>query len=733
MLDNRCSKGWLWSGAGLAILISLIAAAPLEARSRYRVPTIGHINEERLLNADKEPDEWLTSGRDWRQSYYSPLTKIHKSNIGRLGYAWSHDIRIETALASTPIVVDGTMFTSGNRGKVYALDARSGQVRWSFEPRIDPSIVNCCAGINRGVAVWAGKVYVAALDAHLYALDAATGEVIWKVDTVIDRSRSYSSTGAPYIAGERVVIGNSGAEYDTRGYISAYELANGKFAWRFFIVPGDPKKGFEHPELEKAATTWDANSLWELGLGGNAWDGMAYDPQLGLLYVGTGNGLPWSRKLRSPGGGDNLFLSSILAINPRTGRLIWHYQTTPGDNWDFNAAQKMILAELNIRGESRKVLMQAAKNGFFYVLDRETGQLISAQPYVYTNWADSVDAKTGRPVETGKADYSEVPRLVFPTNYGGHNWQPMSFNPVTHLVYIPTLEAGEVYGNVPGPFQYQKRTWNNAVIFRVLDSWKQADVVTGIIPEGWPSADALRGSEPDPTPRTFLKAWNPVEQKLVWQVETTGPVPDPKYDRRSAGVMTTAAGLVFQGDVSGHLRVFDATSGAQLHSVDVGTSMLAAPMSYAVGEEQYVAIMAGVHGQSPLYVDYKHGTEGRIIAFKLGGRAVRKRRPKGGGEDSDVSPPPISDVSESSPIRLGQKLFDRNCSGCHATLQRAPDLALMAASDHEEFDSIVLGGSRAENGMPSYAEVLTQHEVNAIHTYLIRLAWEKYRRRVLEK
>lgn len=714
--------------AALVVTASFINIFTIHAVAAVTPKKYGDITTQRLSSSDREPGQWFTSGRDWRQNYYSPLANINKSNIKQLGHAWSYDLKIDVTLASTPVVVDGVMFTSGNRGKVYALDAKTGVLRWSFEPKVDPEVVNCCGGINRGVAVWRGKVYVAATDGRLYALDAATGKSAWDVDTIIDHERSYSSTGAPYIAGDVVVIGNSGAEYDTRGYITAYKLDTGEQAWRFFIVPGDPQKGFEHPELEMAAKTWDPASLWYLGLGGNAWDGMAYDPQLNLLYVGTGNALPWNRKLRSPAGGDNLFLSSILAINPDTGRLVWHYQTTPGDNWDYNAAQKIILAELMIDGKSRPVLMQAPKNGFFYVLDRRTGELISAKPYVYVNWASHVDMKTGRPVETGRADYSKAPKLVFPTNQGGHNWQPMAFNPNTGLVYIPTLEAGEVQGNLPYPFAYQKRVWNNGVEIRRLIDWENPEC--GAIPAGWPTADALRAGEPDPSPRTFLRAWDPVQQKLVWQIETTGPIASADYGaRRTAGVMTTAAGLVFVGDSRGQFRVFDAENGAQLHSIDIGTSMSAAPMTYTVDGEQYVAIMAGSATPSPVFVDYRHPKDGRIVALKLGGGRVPARKHEPGQEEiaGNLLAPPLADTGSPSELEQGQQLFERICAACHMNTGRAPNLARMTAEVHKNFLSIVRGGARAEKGMPNFGSVLSEQDAQAIHAYVVHAGWKRYR------
>lgn len=670
----------------------------------------GYVTEARLLNADDEPEWWFTGGRDYKQSYYSRLTDISKSNVNQLGFAWHYDIDFQTAFQATPIVVDGVLFTSGNRGNVYALNATTGELLWSFEPQVQREIFDshCCGGPNRGVAVWKGLVYVGSVDGYLYALDAATGKEVWKADAIVDRTKGYSSTGAPYIANDRVIIGNSGAEYNARGYITAYYCETGEMAWRFYTVPGDPQKGFEHSELEVAAKTWSPNSLWENGLGGTAWDAMAYDPELNLLYVGTGNGSPWNRDLRSPGGGDNLFLNCILAINPDNGRLVWHYQTTPSDNWDYTSTQKMILAELTIDDRPRKVIMQAPKNGFFYVLDRETGKLLSANPYVYVNWASHVDMKTGKPVETGKADYRNGPRLVFPSSQGGHNWQPMAFNPQTGLVYIPTNEAGQVYSLVNRPFEVGKKGWNTGVSFRnVQDS--------ASFPDDWPSIKEITRGEPDTYPRSFLKAWDPVKGKVAWQVPIKYPIETLRLDRRYGGVMTTQSGLVFQGGIDGLLHVYDASTGDELHSVDVGTSIVAAPMTYKVDDVQYVAVMAGVNAHQETNADFLYGNKGRIVAFRLGGGDV-PRRPFVERHETTVSDTNGKDVSEPA-VKRGRELYYANCSGCHDG-GRAPALVPLRVSVANEFEDIVLRGSRQPKGMPGFKDVLSKEQADAILTYL---------------
>lgn len=705
----------LFRSAKVMLAVTLVAAVPLQvANADDGKALAGNVTRERLLAADEEPGQWLTGGRDWRQSYYSPLTDINAENISGLGYAWGYDIDFSSTLQATPIAVDGIMFTSGNAGNVYALDASNGELIWKFEPEIDPATDTAGAGyglINRGVSVSQGRVFVAAVDGWLYALDAGTGAVIWKTDTLEDDSRAYSSTGATYVAGDKVIIGNAGGEYDARGYFGAYDTATGEMVWRFFTVPGDPKQGFEHPELDMAAKTWSRKSRWDVGLGGTVWDGMAFDPELNLLYVGTGNGTPWDRNIRSPGGGDNLFLSSILAIDPDTGRLVWHYQTTPGDSWDFTATQKMILADLNIDGRARKTLMQAPKNGFFYVLDRETGELISAEPYAAMNWASHVDMETGRPQETGLADFSTQARLVMPGPVGAHQWQPMSYNPVTGLVYIPAQEIAAVYAPTPDHFEYLPKQLN----WGVTQSLVQPDgtLPTGVLPEG------VTLDQPLPRPKMFVRAWDPLAKRVAWEVEQIGDTLSSFFVRRPAGLMSTASGLVFQGHIDGHFRVFDGRTGAQLRDIDVGTSILAAPMTYRVDGVQYVSVMAGV-GAQPGYADYRYGNKGRIVTFKLGGGDVPQRTliPPGNPATDEVVLPPAGTPEQ---VAAGRALYERHCALCHSS-GRAPDLSRLSTTTHEEFPDILLKGTRQIMGMPNFAGVLTEADVQALHALAIDAA-----------
>jgi quinohemoprotein ethanol dehydrogenase len=719
----------------LAPIFLLGACTPNTARDDQAGQRNEAVDSERLVNLYREPGTWLTGGRDYQQSYYSPLTQINTGNVHELGYAWHHDLDSEHGYEATPLVVDGVLYGSGPRGTTFALDAASGEHLWTFVPEIDTGFVRkvCCGVVNRGVALWGNRVFVASLDGYLYALDRTDGSVAWRVDTFTDRQRGYTITGAPYIANDLVVIGNAGAEFDARGYVTAYDTATGKQRWRFFTVPGDPAQPFEHPELESAAQTWDANSLWKVGLGGTVWDAMAFDPELNLLYVGTGNAAPYPRKLRSPAGGDNLYLSSILAIDPDAGRLVWHYQTTPGDNWDFTATQKMILADMEIDGETRQVIMQAPKNGFFYVIDRVTGELISAEPYAAVNWASHVDSNTGRPVETGQGEYFFEPKLIFPGPQGAHNWQPMSYSPDTGLVYIPVKEAGAIWTMPEEPFEYQQGGLNShsLYIFPTPGEWGLDSALAKTLPP----IEVLAAGQPDTTIRGYLRAWDPQTQQLAWERDTSGPwTGNMAAFWNGGGIVTTAGNLLFQGRGTGRFVALDASSGEELHSIDVGASMMAAPMTYSIDGTQYVAILTGIGGGNgndylPGMAAYTYGNQGRLVVFRLGGAEV-PRRPEIPREDSPLQAPAVPRRGSAAQIAQGEKLYLRNCAKCHSNIDGRgsgiPDLRLMDGVAHTQFNDIVLRGIRADRGMGGFSDLLNQQQVDSLHVYLIDEAWLHY-------
>jgi quinohemoprotein ethanol dehydrogenase len=701
-----------------ALLLSACASDEQAVTARA-----GDVTLERVQQ-DNDPGNWYTTGRTFGETHYSPLSQINRKTVSDLGFAWDYATGTTRGLEATPVVVDGVMYATGTWGKVYALNAATGKELWTFVPKVDGQVgrAACCDVVNRGVAVWQGKVYVAALDGVLYALDAATGKIEWQVDTIVEHQRAYSVTGAPRIAGDVVVIGNGGAEFDARGYVSAYRIATGELAWRFYTVPGSPDKPREHPELEMAAATWDPNSRWQDGGGGTVWDSMVYDPELNLLYIGTGNSAPYAVTVRSPSGGDNLFLSSILAINPDSGRLVWHYQTTPGDSWDFTATQNMIFAELPIAGEQRKVIMQAPKNGFFYVLDRATGELLSAEAYVPVNWASHVDMKTGKPVQTEAANYFVEPKIQWPTDAGGHGWRPMAYNPGNGLVYIPAWEFAWLRVNLHPKGDYDASTAD--VQMGVLNFPPLPEVVDAFAPVLPYSPEYLKKIIEEsefPADTEYLRAWDPVAQKTVWEVDAP-PV--------SGGGILTTPGLVIQGRISGELNVFDADSGELLHSIDTGTGIMAGAATYLVDGEQYVAVLAGQGGAdnwsfAEHSAAYKRGNNGRIIAFKLGGGEVPL--PPLVLPLAFPEPPPRIAENVASTQR-GEKVYLTRCYACHANGDRnmLPDLRRLGKAKHAIFGDIVIGGALRARGMPQFDKILSEQEVADVQAYLIEQAWQSY-------
>lgn len=647
------------------------------------------INDRALRQPDNRPGDWLSHGRDYAETRHSPLREINTGNVSKLGLAWYLDLETHRGLEATPIVVNGVMYVTGNWSVVYAVDAVSGKQLWRWDPEVARTWGqrSCCDVVNRGVAVYGNKVYVGTLDGRLAALNAATGIPLWQVQTS-DKNQAYTITGAPRVVKGKVLIGNGGAEYGVRGYLSAYDAETGKLAWRFYTVPGDPSKPFENPALEKAAKTW-TGEWWKYGGGGTVWDSFSFDPDLDLLYVGTGNGSPWNWQTRSPGGGDNLYLSSILALRPDTGELIWYYQTTPADSWDFTATQQMILATLNINGKPRKVLMQAPKNGFFYVLDRATGELLSAKAYVTVNWAKEVDMKTGRPVENPGIRTADPMNLFIqrPGPLGGHNWQPMAFHPGTGLVYIPAQEAGFPYLRDP-QFRFLPGTWNLAIL-------------------------ALPTADPLPPTAGMLLAWDPVAQKARWSV--------PYTSMWNGGVLSTAGNLVFQGTADGRFVAYHAETGDKLWEMPVYTGVMAAPVTYTVGRKQYVSVLAGWGGAFALIggnAGGTHGTPGRLLTFALDGKASLPSPPP-----PPPKPAPIALEADQKTVQTGAALYAKWCFVCHGAGAFSggaiQDLRYSSEAVFRQYPRIVLDGAYAKTGMPALKEWIKPEEVNAIRVFVI--------------
>ena len=680
-----------------------------------RLEDAANIDADRIIHADDSPGDWLAHGRTYSEQRFSPLKDINRDTVKQLGEAWEFRTNTSRGLEATPIVSNGIMFITGSWSKVWALDAKTGRQLWFYDPEVPGQWGRfaCCDVVNRGVAVWKGAVYVGTLDGRLVKLDARTGKPVWDINT-IDRTRPYTITGAPRVVNGMVLIGNGGAEYGVRGYLTAYDADTGHQIWRFYVVPGNPNLPPEDKSMAVAMKTWSdggtKNKWWEQGGGGTPWDSMAYDPDLDLVYVGTGNGSSWNRNLRSPGGGDNLYLSSIVALKPETGELVWYYQTTPGDDWDYTATQHIILADIMIDGVLRKVLLQAPKNGFFYVIDRTNGKLISAQPYTAITWAKRIDMRTGRPVENPGARYGRKPSFQMPGTVGAHNWQPMAFNPQTGLVYIPVIESNFIYAQ-PRTLAYTPGAWN-------ASDFAQAGQII--------LSDINKGQPPQPD-RGFIRAWDPVAQKMVWEVPMTGAW--------NSGMLTTAGGLVFAGGSDGIFAAYDAKNGTKLWSLDLKTGITAPAVTYTVDGEQYIAVAAAFGGTGGLGATNDPNTalqkwrtnQGRIFAFKIGGRGTVQALPP---ELPDDVPQPPGDPVDPKLAAKGFNLFHQNCAVCHGALMMSsgevPDLRIVAPEIWSQYDKILLDGALSDTGMGSFKDLLSEDDVKAIRAYALQQAQALY-------
>ena len=684
------------------LLAAIIAILGLETNTAKTKS----LNGEEIANPG---GEWLSYGRDYTEQRFSPLSKINHNNVKNLTLEWSFTFATARGMESTPLVHDGVIYVSTGWSHVYALDAMTGKQIWHYDAKVSKTILakTCCGPVNRGVGLWQGsvteplQVFLAALDGRLIALDAKTGMENWSTQTT-PTNGNYSITGAPRIAKGLVFIGNSGGELGVRGFISAYDVLTGEKRWRVYTVPRDPKKLQESPALSKALETWNGD-YWHTqgGGGGTIWDSIVYDPKFDLLFVGTGNGSPWNRNIRSPGGGDNLYLSSILALDPENGKYVWHYQVTPKDNWDYTATQQLVLAQLEIDGSTRDVIMQAPKNGFFYVLDRVSGELLSANPYTHITWASHVDMKTGRPVETKYANYQKNGgSYIWPSPFGAHNWQPMSFNPNTGLVYIPVQ-------NIPGYFseidkvEYKINRWNTGVDLneaRDARSWVTAKA----------SRDALVYGE--------LVAWDPVKGSSKWRVR----LPKPS----NGGVLSTAGGIVFQGTHEGKFAAYDADDGEHLWEYKSDSAILAGPISYEINNNQYIAVTQGGGGTVMLTLGedlkYQRVNHNKLLVFRLG---KSNQSPKQSTESLAAILPLEDELSvDKKIIRHGEMLYGRNCASCHGISAKGngvlPDLRYMDKETHSGFMAIVLGGTKSEHGMLGYHDTLTALDVENIHHFL---------------
>lgn len=660
--------------------ISLLLALPSLAQSAAKV------DMKRLLEADREAGQWMSHSRTFDEQYYSPLKRINENNVGQLGLAWFVDLPTNQNVETTPLMIDGVVYVTLPWSKVMALDARTGRQLWLHDPKVAGAWnINICCGVdNRGAAAWNGKIIFGTLDGRMMALDAKTGRQVWSTKATPDERR-YSITGAPRIANGKVFIGSAGGEFDARGYVDAYDAETGKRLWRFWTVPGDPAKGFENKTMEMAAATWKTPGWWTSGGGGTVWDAITYDPVNDLVMFGTGNGTPGDAVRRDAGRGDNLFMTSLVAIHAKDGSYAWHYQPTPWETWDYDTGQQMMLLDTMIDGKPRRVVMQASKNGFFYTLDAATGRLLSARPYTDVNWATGVDLATGRPIEVPEARPNLTNKVfnLAPGPAGGHAWQSMSYSPVTKLVYIPAT----THWQLTGPLDLRQKYL----------------------------------AENPNTPTGFtgrLMAWDPVAQREVWRSEEfinpTGGV------QVTAGALATAGNLVFHGNLpKREFAAYRATDGRKLWSFFTKTAVLANPISYEVGGEQYVAIAVG----GPMPGGYYAPNGARLLVFKLGASTSLPGVPE--FTERPIAPPP--QFADAATIARGEQVFEAQCQLCHgrngAARSTFPDLRRAPAlHDQPLMDAIVLQGALAERGMGSFREYLKDGDTVALRAYLISVA-----------
>ena len=630
-------------------------------------------------------ENWPGFGRTYGEQHYSPLDQINPGTIDRMGLAWSLDL--ESGPSTTaPVEVDGVLYFANRHSMVHAVDVATGKELWQFDPHAPEAAGHRLRQSwgSRGIAWWNGKVYTGTVDGRLIAIDAKTGKPVWSVVTVPDDGVRFI-TGAPRVFDGKIIIGHGGADSGpVRGYVTAYDAETGKQLWRFYTVPGRP--GVDTDETTRlAAASW-AGDWWKFGGGGTVWNAMTYDRDTDTIFLGTGNGYPWNYRIRSKGKGDNLFLCSIVALDAKTGRYKWHYQIVPGETWDFNAAMDIELADLKIDGKLRKVLMTAPKDGFFYIIDRVTGQLLSADPFAKVTWAQRIDMATGRPVENPEARFpGGSVATVWPGDEGAHSWLPMAFSPRTGLVYLPTVQMANA--------------WDDRGVD--IEHWKPAPNNVGDVGENVEYYPANVGPEHG---TSFLQAWDPVARRRLWQVSTAGPF--------GGGVVATAGGLVFEGTLDGRFHAFDAATGKELWSFDAGAPVLAPPITYSVKGRQYVTVITGV-GNSiglfgklmPGHIDYRTQAR-RVLTFAIGGTATIPAYQRGSfvaADDPAYRPDPAA-------ASKGMDKFELYCAVCHgfkvAAGGSAPDLrASPIPLDRDAFRAVVRGGALVANGMPQFDEL----------------------------
>ncbi len=674
------------------LLAALLVAAPT-------APVLGQtVVDDAALSTTGDGSNWLAYGRNYSENRFSPLTEVNTETVKRLGVEWVLDLPNDRTLTSTPIVVDGVMYFTGSYSKTRAVDVKTGKVLWEYDPesiRHAGDKLRIMWDTSRGLAFWKGKVIIATIDGRLVAIDAKTGTRVWETNTIVP-DKYYYITGAPRVFRGKVLIGNGGTEQNAaRGYVTAYDAETGEQAWRWWIVPGNPADGFENEAMEMAAKTW-TGEWWKYGGGGNAWNGVTYDPEYNQVLIGTGNGSPWNRKIRSPGGGDNLFLCSIVALDADTGEYKWHYQTVPGETWDYNSNMDIVLADLEIGGETVKALMHAPKNGFFYVIDRRDGKVLSADKFGKVTWASHVDLETGRPVEMPGARYEDGEEEIWPGPFGTHSWHAMSYNPELGVVFIPTIEMPALYSDK----KIDLKAWRSPEAGRL-----SAGVEFGT------------GDVPTDYGLSYLIAWDPVEKKELWRNRLP--------NNWNPGTLSTAGGLVFQGRASGIFAAYDAQTGGELWTIDLGLGISAPPVTYSVDGKQYVSLLVGwgggginlgslaaQHGWA-----YRKHTR-RLYTFALDATgAVPDSAPPFFPEPIDVAGFEVDETLAAE----GSERYVEHCFWCHGSAAisggNGPDLrASPVSTTYDGFRQVVVEG-RQPLGMPRFRDY-DERTLQALYHYV---------------
>ncbi|MCQ9154205.1 PQQ-dependent dehydrogenase, methanol/ethanol family [Acidomonas methanolica] len=719
---NRRSNAasWLLGGCLAATALSLLPQAPARAQETHAADT-----GEAIIHADAHPENWLSYGRTYSEQRYSPLDQINTSNVGQMKLAWHYDLDTNRGQEGTPLVVDGVLYATTNWSKMKAVDAATGKLIWAYDPKVPGNIADrgCCDTVNRGLAYWNGKVFFGTFDGRLIALDAKTGKLVWQVYTIpkeaqLGHQRSYTIDIAPRIAKGRVLIGNGGAEFGARGFVSAYDAETGKLDWRFFTVP-NPKNEPDHAPsdsilMSKAYKTWGDGAWKQQGGGGTVWDSLVYDPVTDLVYIGVGNGSPWNYKFRSGGKGNDLFLGSIVAVKPETGEYVWHFQETPMDQWDYTSVQQIMTLDLPINGETRHVIVHAPKNGFFYILDAKTGAFISANNYVYENWADGVDPVTGRPNIKPDALWTltGASRYAIPGDLGGHNFAAMSYDPQTGYVYIPAQQVPFAYTQQVGGFKVHPDSWNLGLDMNkigLLDS----------DPEGKKQFfNDLKG---------WIVAWDPKTQKAAFTVDHKGPW--------NGGLLTTAGGLIFQGLANGEFHAYDAKTGQDLYTFPAQSGIIAPPITYTAHGKQYVAVEVGWGGIYPIMLGIAARPSGwtvnhsRLIAFSLDGKD--KLPPDNDKGFIPVKPPEQAANADDKALADGYFQYQTFCVGCHGDNAVSggvlPDLRWSGAiRGTQKFYDLVGRGALTAYGMDRFDKSMNPQQIEHIREFLVKRAQDTY-------